>query len=284
MGQARTAATTDPQMHENRSHEDPPMTRLPFTQVDAFANRPFAGNPAAVMPLESWLPDETLLAIAAENNLSETAFTVPDATGAADYELRWFTPVVEIALCGHATLASAHVLMTDDAIRFRTRQAGILDVRRDSAGYAMSLPVRRPVAKAMPDLAATLGGEVLESWWHESGCALFVLADAAAVRALTPDFATMKQAGNILCIATAPGDMTDCVSRAFAPGAGIDEDPVTGSAHCMTTPYWAERLGKFRMTAYQASARGGHLTCALDGDRVVLGGTCRTVIEGVFLL
>ncbi len=260
------------------------MTRLPITQVDAFAEAPFTGNPAAVMPLERWLPDKILLAIAAENNLSETAFTIPDATGAADYELRWFTPAVEVALCGHATLASAHVLMTDEAIRFRTRQSGILDVRRDGAGYAMALPVRQPAAKAMPGLAAMLGGKVLESHWHDAGYALFVLADEAAVRALTPDFATMRQADNILCIATAPGDRTDFVSRVFAPGAGIDEDPVTGSAHCMATPYWAQRLGKTRMTAYQASARGGHLTCALKGDRVILGGRCRAVMEGTFLL
>lgn len=257
---------------------------IPFTQVDAFAHAPFTGNPAAVMPLDAWLPDATLLGIAAENNLSETAFTVPDASGAADYELRWFTPTQEVALCGHATLAAAHVLLSGAGIRFRTRRSGLLSVERDGDGYAMSLPGWKPDPKPLPALAAAMGGPVAETWWHTSRYALFVYADAAAVRALTPDMAALKAAGDILFIASAPGDDTDVISRAFAPGVGVDEDPVTGSAHCVVAPYWAERLGRNTLTAYQASARGGYIDCTVAGDRVVLGGQCRTVVEGVFFL
>ena len=257
------------------------MTSLPFFQVDAFADRPFAGNPAAVVPLETWLDDATLQAIAAENNLSETAFTVPLDGMDADYELRWFTPTLEIALCGHATLASGHVLIGGRArVRFLTRRSGVLVVERDGAGYALSLPALAPAAKPMPEIAAAVGGAPAETLWQEGGYSVLVYPDEAAVRALAPDFATLRAGGDTLYIATAPGDTTDVVSRAFAPGAGIDEDPVTGGAHAVIVPYWAARLGRERFTAFQASARGGHLTCTLAGDRVVLGGTCVTVIEG----
>lgn len=262
------------------------MTSLPIIQVDAFANAPFTGNPAAVMPLGRWLDDATLQAIAAENNLSETAFTVPTPDDPeADYGLRWFTPTVEVKLCGHATLASGHVLMGGrTAIRFRTRQAGVLSVSRDRDGYALSLPAWPTEPKPLPELAAAMGGEVLESHWREGGYAIFVYRDAAAIHALEPDFATLKKAGPILLIATAPGEDSDIVSRVFVPGAGIDEDPVTGSAHCLLTPYWARRLDRVRLTAFQASQRGGRLLCQLSGDRVILTGACRTVIEGNFLL
>ncbi|MDX3900989.1 MAG: PhzF family phenazine biosynthesis protein [Sphingobium sp.] len=261
------------------------MTSLPFHQVDAFADAPFTGNPAAVMPLDAWLDDDLLQAIAAENNLSETAFTVatPDDPE-ADYGLRWFTPTVEVKLCGHATLASGHVLMRGDTVRFRTRQAGVLSVARSGDGYALSLPAWEVTPRAMPDFAAGLGGEVLDAHWREGGYGIFTYADADAIRALTPDLAALRGAGDIMFIATAPGNDSDFISRVFVPGGGVDEDPVTGSAHCLLTPFWAARLGRTRLTAVQASARGGRLDCALEGDRVVLGGACRTVIEGRFFL
>lgn len=266
--------------------------KLPFTQVDAFADRPFTGNPAAVMPLDAWLPDDTLQAIAEENNLSETAFTVPDASGAADYELRWFTPTEEIKLCGHATLASGHVLMPRggqaDRIRFRTRQAGVLEVVRDpgsgsGAGcdsYRLSLPAWKPDPKPLPQVLASLGIPHAETLWHPGRYALIVLDNEDAVRALRPDFTALTDTGDILTIVTAPGRDTDIASRVFAPGAGVPEDPVTGSAHSVSVPFWAERLDRPRFSAFQASTRGGHLDCELRGDRVWLGGACVTVIEG----
>ncbi len=275
--------------------------RLPFTQVDAFADRAFAGNPAAVMPLGAWLPDETLQAIAAENNLAETAFLIPDGSGAADHELRWFTPTTEVVLCGHATLASGHVLLSADAARervtFRTRWSGVLSVARNGRGYELALPNWKPSPKPLPAIVDALGvSGVVETLWHQHRYGLIVVEDAAIVRGLDPDFralgcisgadpdAPSSAEPDVLTIVTAPGDDTDVISRVFAPGAGIDEDPVTGSAHAVLVPYWCERLGCDRVTAYQASARGGHLDCRLEGDRVVLGGQCVTVIEGSFLL
>lgn len=262
------------------------MTTLPLIQVDAFADRPFTGNPAAVMPLYEWLPDEILQAIATENNLSETAFTVPDASGEADFELRWFTPGLEIRLCGHATLASAHVLLGEQPhIRFRTRRAGILEVSRDGDGYAMSLPAYPPVPQPLPHLVAGLGCAAVETLWHEGRYALIVLENEAQVRALAPDFRVLIDDGDTMTIATAPGEATDVVSRVFVPGAGVDEDPVTGSAHSVLVPYWAARLGRSdAMTFIQASARGGRLTGRLDGDRAVLGGKCVTVLEGLMTI
>jgi predicted PhzF superfamily epimerase YddE/YHI9 len=264
------------------------MTDYRFIQVDAFADRPFAGNPAAVMPLDAWLDDATLQAIAAENNLSETAFIVPSSGDESDYELRWFTPTVEVAMCGHATLASGHVVLGDDPalerVRFRTRKAGTLVVARDGAGYTLDLPAWPAMPAALPDSVAALGGAPVETLWRDGGYALIVYASEAEVRALTPDFATLAAIGDTLFIATAPGDATDIVSRVFAPAAGIDEDPVTGSAHAVLAPYWAARLRRDRFTAFQASARGGRLDCTLAGDRVILGGGCVTVIDGVFRL
>ena len=261
---------------------------LRLVQVDAFADRPFTGNPAAVMPLDAWLPDATLQAIAEENNLSETAFTVPDDTGEADYELRWFTPATEVVLCGHATLASGHVLIDGcdepGKIRFRTHRAGLLEVACDGDAYAMSLPAWRPEPKPLPSILAALGIAEAETLWHPNRYGLVVLPDEAAVRALSPDFKALAADGDVLTIVTAPGRDTDVVSRVFAPGAGIDEDPVTGSAHCVLTPYWTDRLGRDAFTAFQASKRGGHVACRLDGERVILGGRCVTVIEGVMQL
>ena len=258
-------------------------------QIDAFASKPFEGNPAAVMPLDAWLDDAVLQAIAAENNLSETAFLVPDASGEADFELRWFTPIAEVRLCGHATLASGHYLLQGDparaSARFRTRQAGVLTVTRAGAGYELLLPAWAPSPKPLPEMVAALGvSDVVETLWREGGYGVVVLESEEAVRAVRPDLRALADAGDRQAIVTAPGRGTDVVSRMFAPGAGVDEDPVTGSAHAVIVPYWAKRLGRDRFTAFQASARGGHLDCRLEGENVVLGGRCVTVIEGSFLL
>lgn len=262
--------------------------RIPFTQVDAFADAPFAGNPAAVLPLSAWLDDAVLQAIASENNLSETAFIVPDASGAADYELRWFTPAAEVALCGHATLASGHVVLASDPdrdmVRFRTRQAGILEVARAATGYAMALPAWGPSPRALPDVVAALGVAAIETLWHDKGYALVIVADEAAVRAARPDGRAVRALGPIVHIVAARGDTADVVSRVFTEFFDIPEDPVTGSAHAVMVPYWAKVLGRDSFSAYQASARGGHIGCRLDGDRVVLRGQCVTTIEGTFLL
>lgn len=262
--------------------------KIPFQQVDAFADRAFTGNPAAVMPLEAWLDDAILQSIAAENNLAETAFIVPWAGGEADYELRWFTPTVEVVLCGHATLASGHVILSRNAaidrVRFMTRRAGPLDVARDEDGYKLALPAWHLAPKPLPEHAAALGGSPVETLWRDGGYSLFRFETADEVVNLAPDFRAMRPLGDVLFIATAPGTETDIVSRVFAPGAGIDEDPVTGSAHCLLATYWAEQLGRNRFTAYQASERGGYLDCELAGDRVILGGKCVTVIEGAFSL
>lgn len=267
--------------------------RIPFAQIDAFADAPFAGNPAAVMPLSDWLDDDLLLKIAQENNLSETAFIIPDASGEADFELRWFTPAAEVALCGHATLASGHFVLSSDPdrldVRFRTRQAGVLEVAREGGGYRMALPAWGPRPRPLEDTVRTLGIERAEATlWRDGGYAVVVLPDEAAVRALDPDYRAMAALGDWLVIATAPGDTTDVVSRVFVPAFDIDEDPVTGAAHAVIVPYWAERLGRDRFTAFQASARGGRLGCQLagagDDRRVILTGQCVTVIEGTFLL
>ena len=249
------------------------------------------------MPLAAWPEDALLQRIAAENNLAETAFLVAAEDDEVEFELRWFTPMVEVALCGHATLASGHVVLSSDTaldrVRFRTRKAGVLEVARSDDGYLMALPAYRAVPRPLPAILAALGLARAEATlWHEGGYGLVVVADAAAVRALDPDFRALAKAGDVLTIVTAPGDApgmaagvgNDVISRVFAPGAGIDEDPVTGSAHAVLTPYWAERLDRDRFTALQASARGGRLTCRLDGERVMLGGRCVTVIEGTFLL
>ena len=262
--------------------------RIPIVQIDAFAGKPFEGNPAAVMPLAEWLEDAVLQAIAAENNLSETAFLVPDESGASDFELRWFTPATEVALCGHATLASGHFVLSSDPARdrvtFATRQAGQLAVERDGVGYALSLPAWRPSAKPLPEIVAALGVTAIETLWHDKGYALVIVADEAAVRAAKPDGRALKALGPFVHIVAARGDETDIVSRVFTDFFDIPEDPVTGSAHAVMVPYWAERLGRDSFTAFQASARGGHLTCRLDGEQVVLGGACVTVIEGTFFL
>lgn len=263
--------------------------KIPFAQIDAFADRPFTGNPAGVMPLDAWLDDELLQAIAQENNLSETAFIVPDASKASDYELRWHTPAAEVALCGHATLASGHFVLsadpTRDRVTFRTRKSGILSVERAAQGYDLTLPAWVAAPRPLPEIAAAIGvADPVAMLWHESGYALIVVESVSAVRALAPDMLVLRQLGPIVAIATARGSETDFVSRVFTPYYDIPEDPVTGSAHAVAVPYWAERLGRETLTAYQASERGGYLGCRLAGDRVVLTGTCVTVIEGMFSL
>lgn len=264
------------------------MTELPYYHVDAFANRPFAGNQAAVMPLTHWLDDAVLQAIGEENNFAETAFYIPDETGAADYELRWFTPEVEIRLCGHATLASGHILLSQnpalDRVTFRTRKAGILEVRREGDGYAVALPAIPTEQVENPEIMAAMGGKPLMMRSNPDSYNLFIYATADEILALKPDMKRLAALGDDSFTATAPGKDTDIVSRVFVPGAGVDEDSVTGSAHAVLTPYWAERLGRNSFSAYQASARGGYLGCRMDGERVWLSGQCFTVVKGVFSL
>jgi PhzF family phenazine biosynthesis protein len=259
------------------------MTTTPFFQVDAFAEAPLTGNPAAVMPLERWLPDDLMQQIAAENNLSETAFAMPSEREDADYDLRWFTPTVEVDLCGHATLASGHVLMSGQRIRFATR-SGILTVSRAGDLLELDLPAFAVEPGDEPGLhqALGVGGETFLSRGG-NGSAIVLLPDEAAVRAVEPDFARLRTIDRLV-IVTAPGIEHDVTSRVFAAYHGIDEDPVTGSAHAALTPFWAARLGRDRFTALQASKRSGLLHCRLDGPRVVLGGHCATVIVGHFQL
>lgn len=255
---------------------------LPFHQVDAFTSgRPLTGNPAAVMPLEGWLPDEILQAIAAENNLSETAFTVPLEGKEADYHLRWFTPTVEVDLCGHATLASGHVLLKEGAVRFKTR-SGVLTVTREDDLLWLDLPASRVRGGTADAALAALGVEGdVHLGEGGNGAVLVRLADEAAVRAVRPDFSALKKV-DALVMVTAPGTRTDIASRVFAAYHGIDEDPVTGSAHCALVPYWAAELGRDNFTAAQVGPRGGELRCRLAAGRVLLGGEARTVIEGTF--
>ena len=255
---------------------------IPLYQVDAFAGAVFSGNPAAVCPLEAWLPDETLQAIAQENNLSETAFFVPEGDG---YALRWFTPVHEVDLCGHATLATAHVILTRLApdrasVAFATKVSGTLTVSRDGDRYVMDFPPwpRQP-APLHEALAKALGKPPTALFTGHDWMAVF--ADEADVRGLAPDITALARIETRGVIATAPGRDVDFVSRFFAPRYGIPEDPVTGSAHCTLTPYWAERLGKTELSARQISARGGDLRCTLaDDGRVRLAGQAVLYMEG----
>jgi PhzF family phenazine biosynthesis protein len=245
---------------------------IPLYQVDAFTDRVFAGNPAAVCPLEQWLDDELLQNIAAENNLSETAFFVPEFEG---YRLRWFTPACEVDLCGHATLASAFVLMNvlgseQNEVRFQSR-SGELRVSRDGDMYSLDFPSRAPQrVKPTPSLIAGLGVEPDEVWRARDYMAVF--ATEQHVRALTPDMAKLAACDTFAIIATAPGRTTDFVSRFFAPNRGVPEDPVTGSAHCTLVPYWSQRLGKTSLHACQVSKRGGQLWCEDQGARVKISG------------
>ena len=254
---------------------------IPLYQVDAFAARPFAGNPAAVCPLAAWLPDATMQAIAAENNLSETAFFVPADGG---YDLRWFTPTVEVDLCGHATLAAGFVIATYLApgtteMRFQTR-SGPLGVSRRGDLFALDFPAR-PAQPCPPPPALIEGlGRRPDEILAAEGNYLAVYSGEAEVRALAPDMGPLAALGRVGVIATAPGRDVDFVSRYFAPAFGIPEDPVTGSAHCTLVPYWVRRLGKAKMFARQVSRRGGELECEDRGARVIIAGRAALYLEG----
>ena len=256
--------------------------RTPIFQIDAFTTRRFAGNPAAVMPMKSFLPDAALQAIAAENNLSETAFLVPDG---GNYRLRWFTPLVEVPLCGHATLASAAVVME----RLETGRNGVvfhsasgpLNVKRSETGYVMDLPARpsEPIPTP-PGLARALGVEPVEVSVNAFNY-MALLESTQVLRELAPDMPALAGMDRPGVIVTAQGDgIYDFISRYFAPAKGIPEDPVTGAAHCMLAPYWAKRLRKNMFRAFQASKRGGEIICRIAEDRVELEGSCVFYMEG----
>jgi len=256
--------------------------KIPIYQADAFTDELFGGNPAAVCPLKAWLPDEIMQKIAIENNLAETAFFVKSGSG---YKLRWFTPEYEIDLCGHATLASAHILFTElgyeqNEIHFETIKAGTLTVIKDGDKYTMDFPSRPPIHIDPPiGLIEALGEkqpvEVLRSRDY-----FLVYNSEEDVKDISPDFFALSKMDTVGVIVTAKGKDVDFVSRFFAPGAGIPEDPVTGSAHCNLIPYWAEKLGKNKLHAYQLSARKGELWCELKGDRVLISGTAVTYLKG----
>ncbi len=255
---------------------------MKYFVIDVFTDKLFGGNPAGVCLLESWLDDAVMQNIAMENNLAETAFLVREDKSA--YGLRWFTPEVEIDLCGHATLASAFVLMDEvravsDTVDFHT-QSGTLTVTKNGDIFTMDFPTRAPVRCDVPQLLEqALGASVLET--HMSRDLLVLLNSEDAVRHLRPDFALLRQIDNVFAvIVTAKGTDCDFVSRFFAPGAGIPEDPVTGSSHCTLIPFWSGRLGKQRMTARQLSARGGSLLCEDCGERVKIGGTAVCYLRG----
>ena len=257
---------------------------LPIYQVDAFATEVFRGNPAAIMPLSDWLPDSLLQDIAMENNLSETAFLVKAAEG---FELRWFTPQVEVDLCGHATLAAAHVLFTHldhgaDEVVFHTR-SGELRVTRSRHGLTLDFPVN-VLQPSEVDLAVcnALGATASEAFTPAShrGAALYVFEFEEDVAKLSPDFSALLAASESSIIVTAPGDDCDFVSRFFGPQVGINEDPVTGSAHCSLVPYWSSRLHKSELLARQISSRGGSLECELRNDRVFMTGNGVTFMQG----
>jgi PhzF family phenazine biosynthesis protein len=261
--------------------------RLPIYQIDAFTDRVFAGNPAAVVPLEAWLPDATMQAIAAENNLAETAFFVGEGD---EYALRWFTPTVEVDLCGHATLAAAFVIFerlapTRDRVAFQTLKAGTLTVARAADRLMLDFPLWRPAPVATPAALSEALGRAPAATLIARERYVAIFGNEEEVAALAPDFRALAPIGGDGVVATGPGH-GDCdfVSRYFAPAAGIDEDPVTGSSHCVLVPYWAERLGKTRLRARQVSRRGGDLFCALDGDRVSIAGRAVLYLEGMITI
>jgi PhzF family phenazine biosynthesis protein len=254
--------------------------KLPLYQVDAFTTRLFRGNPAAVVVMDRWLPDETLLAIAAENNLAETAYVIPDRD---PRPLRWFTPTVEMDLCGHATLATAYVLFRErfpklQRLDFETR-SGLLSVTREGDILSMDFPSRPPQPVSVNEaLTGALGARPVEAHLARDLLAVFETEDE--VRGLRPDLTRVAQLEGMGLIVSAPGKQADFVSRFFAPKVGVPEDPVTGSAHCTLIPYWARRLGKNSLQARQISPRGGELICELRGDRVLIGGEAVEYLRG----
>ena len=263
--------------------------RIPLFHVDAFATEPFAGNPAAVCPLQAWLDDETLLKVAAENNLSETAFFVPNAS---HYELRWFTPRGEVRLCGHATLASAYVVLNvletgPHTVQFETRHSGILTVRRDGDLFAMDFPTLFPKpCESIPDgLVDALGpGPRPFDLLEVNDIYLVIYEHEAAIQNMRPDFSRLALLHPAVEAVTAPGQNVDFVSRYFKPSYGMPEDPVTGSAHCALAPYWAQRLGKSQLHARQLSERGGELRCQMAGNRVILKGNAVLTMQGALVI
>jgi PhzF family phenazine biosynthesis protein len=261
---------------------------MPIHVVDAFTDRPFAGNPAAVCVLDGPADAGWMQQVATEMNLSETAFLRPVATTDADYELRWFTPAVEVALCGHATLASAHVLYetkavpADRPIRFRTLRSGVLTTTLQDGMIAMDFPAGPPQSVPAPDgLAEALGVTPRWTGRNAQNDVLALLDGEAQIRALTPDIAALARIdARGICVTGAGDTAYDFVSRFFAPAVGIPEDPVTGSAHCMLAPFWAERLGRTKLRAHQASSRGGEVGVVVRGDRVTLLGRAVMVWDG----
>ncbi|MGV6825626.1 MAG: PhzF family phenazine biosynthesis protein [bacterium] len=258
--------------------------KLPMYQVDAFANKPFEGNPAAVCPLAAWLPDRLMQAIAMENNLSETAFFVPEPSG---LRIRWFTPTTEVDLCGHATLAAAHILFTergiaDNEVAFQSH-SGLLRVRRDSQKLQLDFPAQPPEQCDCPAaLREALGA--LPEVCLSSVDYLAVLDNESKILSMTPDLKRLAELDLRGVIVAAPSIEYDFVARFFAPGAGIDEDPVTGSAYTQLAPYWADRLGKSQLMARQLSERGGDVYCELDAERVLISGYATTVLRGELVI
>jgi len=256
--------------------------KLTIYQVDAFAEKVFKGNPAAVVPLENWIDDELMQQVAMENNLPETVFFVKTDLG---FHIRWFTPEYEIDLCGHATLASAYIIKNFlephiHEISFSTQKAGTLKASAKDGIYTLDFPSRMPQSCEVPGkLLASLGItnaiEILRSRDY-----FVVLPNEEAVRNVEPDYMLMKEIDTIGVIVTAKGHDADVVSRCFYPGAGIPEDPVTGSAHCNIVPYWSEKLGKTKLFCQQISPRHGDLQCELVGDRVLMSGTCVLFMQG----
>ncbi len=257
--------------------------KLDIFQVDAFTNKPFGGNPAAVVPLISFLPDETMMAIAAENNLAETAFFVKTAD---HYEIRWFTPKVEVDLCGHATLASAYVIfeclkLESESIKFHSHRSGPLGVTKVDGKMVLDFPAY-PVTEIeqSDELAGAIGAIPSKVYETQGNMVMLRLENESLVRELSPDFNALLAIDYDEFIVTAPGDDCDFSSRMFAPRIGINEDPVTGAIHCSLIPYWAEQLGKSEMFARQVSERGGELFCSLDGERVEIGGEAVLYLKG----
>jgi PhzF family phenazine biosynthesis protein len=255
--------------------------QISLYQVDAFTDQLFRGNPAAVCPLKSWLPDHQLQAIAGENNLSETAFFIPTNNA---YHIRWFTPAIEVDLCGHATLATAHVLFNhldaaSEILTFDSR-SGQLTVSKEDQYYILDFPSDMIESTLAPKvLLDALKVQPKEVFMGREDY-LVILESEEEVAALEPDFRLLKEVKGRGVIVSAPGKEVDFVSRCFFPNAGIDEDPVTGSAHTTMTPYWAERLSKQALTAMQISKRGGRINCTMLGDRVALAGQAITYLEG----
>jgi predicted PhzF superfamily epimerase YddE/YHI9 len=267
--------------------------RIPLFHVNAFARQPFIGNPAAVCPLDRWLDDETLRKVATENNLSETAFFVsPQGNSDGHYDLRWFTPRGEVKLCGHATLASAYVLLSLlepalDTVRFETRHSGTLTVRKEQESFSMDFPAMFAKTCANPPdllLRALAPAPSPSTILEVNETYIAVYNHESTIRTLRPDFALMERLHPFVVSVTAPGETTDFVSRYFKPSYGMPEDPVTGSVHCALAPYWADRLGKSPLHARQLSERGGELWCEVAGRRVILKGRAVLTLRGSLVI